>query len=289
MDKSSIAFSDNLSRALQSKKMSAISGQKMAKDTIDMFEGMRNERDAKLLFDLVKQKAEQINCISKPTLGRKKNLPKYSTLNLLDGYSSSESYNHKTPADYFRQVYYEVIDTFLWSLKDRFEQESYQYYAKMENVLLTAINRENVCKEGLQLLENMYSDDINIDSLLVELSILKHYCQDLHIVCFDDIHDFLKQNQDKMTLIPNIVNLVMLLLINPSTSATPERTFSMARRLKTWNRSTMTQKRFNSIAILNNNKQYTDKLSLVDIANEFASKNEKRKFVFGKFILSDIC
>ena len=119
----------------------------------------------------------------------------------------------------------------------------------MENVLLTAVNGEDVCEEGLQLLRNMYSDDLNVDALLVELSILKHYCQDLHVVCFDDIHDFLKQNQDKMALIPNIVNLVMLLLINPSTSATPERTFSMARRLKSWNRSTMTQKRFNSIAI----------------------------------------
>lgn len=46
--------------------------------------------------------------------------------------------------------------------------------------------------------------------------------------------------------------------------------FSVARRLKMWLCSTMSQKRFNSLALLNSNKAIFDELTLTDIANDFA-------------------
>ena len=48
-----------------------------------------------------------------------------------------------------------------------------------------------------------------------------------------------KGQQHQLMMMPNIVNLLKLLLVNPATSATAERSFSLARRLKTWMRSTM--------------------------------------------------
>ena len=75
------SLTDNLSRALQSKKMSAVSGQRLARQTMSMFEKMRNDRDAKLLFDLVKQNASKITRIKEPALGRQKNTPRYATIN----------------------------------------------------------------------------------------------------------------------------------------------------------------------------------------------------------------
>ena len=50
-----------------------------------------------------------------------------------------------------------------------------------------------------------------------------------------DIHSHLIHSEEK-TLLPNVVRVLMLLLINPATSASAERLFSMARRLKTWER-----------------------------------------------------
>ena len=88
-------------------------------------------------------------------------------------------------------------------------------------------------------------------------------------------------------LIQNVVLVCILLLINPATSATPERSFSLARRIMTWQRSTMTQKRFNAIAIMNCHKLYTDMLDLVAVGNEFVSKHNQRKVQFGTFIPSD--
>ena len=74
-----------------------------------------------------------------------------------------------------------------------------------------------------------------------------------------------------------------------ATSATPERSFSTMRRLKTWLRSTMSQSRFNSLTLINKNKSTVDGMSLVDIANdEFVSLQPSRQSVFGKFTDDDL-
>ena len=81
------------------------------------------------------------------------------------------------------------------------------------------------------------------------------------------------------------------LLVNQATSAAVERSLSSARKLKTWLRSTMTQTRFSNLTILNTvntHKQRTDKLCLIDVANEFTALNENRKSNFGAFKESDL-
>ena len=87
----------------------------------------------------------------------------------------------------------------------------------------------------------------------------------------------------KCTLIP-ILTIVHLILMNPATSCTPERSFSVARRIKTWLRSTMTTKRFNNLSILSIHKELTDSISLVDNGNEFASKYDGHRMNLGKFV-----
>ena len=63
-------MTDNLSTALQSKKMSAISGQKLARETISTIEKMRNDSDAQLFYDCVKIHAASHSRVTEPTLGR---------------------------------------------------------------------------------------------------------------------------------------------------------------------------------------------------------------------------
>ena len=84
-------------------------------------------------------------------------------------------------------------------------------------------------------------------------------------------------------MVHEIVTICKLLLVNPATSATRERSFSAARRLKTWLRSTMSQDRFSNLTVLNMHKERTDKLCLADVANEFVSRNDNRTRNFGTF------
>ena len=77
-------------------------------------------------------------------------------------------------------------------------------------------------------------------------------------------------------------------MVSPASDAIGERTFSTARRIKTWLRSTMRQVRCNNLAILNIYKEKTDAIDLISIANEFASGNDSRKKNFGTFTTEDL-
>ena len=89
-------------------------------------------------------------------------------------------------------------------------------------------------------------------------------------------------------MIRNIWKIVRIVLTSGATSATPERSFSMQRRIKTWIRSTMGQKRYNSLAILNTHTAEVDQLSLIEEAERFVSGQERRPNVFGKFSEKDL-
>ena len=106
---------------------------------------------------------------------------------------------------------------------------------------------------------------------------------------FSDILEHLESlHPTKCTLRPNLLTIVHLILINPATSCNPERSFSVARRIKTWLRSTMTTKRFNNLSILSIHKEVADSINLVNIGNEFASKYDRRRMNLCKFVSSDM-
>ena len=41
-----------------------------------------------------------------------------------------------TPEDYYRAIYFEALDTVVNCIKDRFDQEGYKIYSKLELLLL---------------------------------------------------------------------------------------------------------------------------------------------------------
>ena len=69
----------------------------------------------------------------------------------------------------------------------------------------------------------------------------------------------------------------------PATNATSERSFSALRRLKTWLRSTISECRLNWSMILHIHKDKTDALPIKGVANEFVTRNESRRRLFGHF------
>lgn len=79
-----------------------------------------------------------------------------------------------------------------------------------------------------------------------------------------------------------------LLVVNPATSAAAagECSFSSAQPMKTWLKSTMGDKRFSSLAMLNGHEQRTDSVCIADVAQEFVSCNENRKRNFCSYCSS---
>ena len=66
-------------------------------------------------------------------------------------------------------------------------------------------------------------------------------------------------------IINKVISVCKLILVNPASSASGERSFSAKRRL-----TTMRQERFSNLTILNSHKERTERLFLVDITNEFS-------------------
>ena len=72
--------------------------------------------------------------------------------------------------------------------------------------------------------------------------------------------------------------LVRLLLVVPVTLCEAERSFSSIRQLKTWLRSSATQKRLNlnNLAVCSTHRDPVDCLDLKKLVNTFTSSNERR-------------
>ena len=79
---------------------------------------------------------------------------------------------------------------------------------------------------------------------------------------------------------------VKILLEMPATYASSEHSFSGLLRIKTYLRTTMTQKRLNDLMVLNIHKQKTVLLNLAVVANKFVSSRENRVRLFGNLKLS---
>ncbi len=149
-------------------------------------------------------------------------------------WSRSPCQSSQTVDDHYQQIYYESIDVIVASIKDRFKQPSYKTFAALETMLLNAIN-ENPFENELHHLQTTYEGDVSIEFLKMELGIFKQLFTENPACCFDDILEKLQKATEEKYLIPNVTRVCKLLLVNPATSATPERSFSLARRVKTSN------------------------------------------------------
>ena len=108
---------------------------------------MRNDECTKLFYDYVKKCAYQHALIEEPKLNRKRRKPNSATLQIIDGFeSNAEICYSENILDKYRVMYFEVVDLFITSLKDRFEQEAFFVYSRIEDFLLISIKDENIKK-----------------------------------------------------------------------------------------------------------------------------------------------
>ena len=85
-------------------------------------------------------------------------------------------------------------------------------------------------------------------------------------------------------MFPTVEALVRLLLVNPASSATAERSFSSLRRLKSYTRSTCGQMHLNNIALCHVHKDILDKLDVKKLMQEFVLRKDNRRALFGKIL-----
>ena len=116
----------------------------------------------------------------------------------------------------------------------------------MESLLIGVLSSQDVSSQMDYMKEN-YADDVRTGYLFSQLEILKVLIKDAQINCFADVLKAVKSLTDhERHMITEVIVICKLLLVNPATSATGERSF----RVKTWLRANMKQQRFNNVALL---------------------------------------
>ena len=266
------SHSDNPSKALQSTKMSAVSSQRVALLTKSVLESIRNDESSSAFYSVVLRKSNEEG-MSEPVLPRKRRAPARIEI------GSGPPTFHETAEDHYRCVYFEALDLVINAIQQRFSQPSFKAYEKMESLFIKGLEGKP-CKAELEFM-TAYNDDLNLDTLKVQLQVLHQILKDKGAIeCFDDVlFEIKKLSNAERSLVSEAVTLCKLLAVNRATSASCERTFSAARQIKTWLRASMTQRRFCNLTLLNCHKKETEKLNVIEIAKTFllaAMKTEKR-------------
>ena len=278
------SHTDNLSKTLQAEKMSACTSKRTAELVVSVLEGLRNKDSFKNLFQIITDNASTIYFIVQLGLSRKRKAPQYFTLHYVDGNQRTVQAHHPfTAQNRYCESYFEAVDNMISAIRERFKQSSFEAYENMESLIVKTITSEDASKEASYLKAN-YGTEININQFsTVEADILRTIFRELKPACFGDILNEVESlPKGQLCLLSNF-KILELLLGNLATIATPQRSFSLARRIKTWLHSTSAASRFNSFSILHAHKSVTDSTDLVEVANEFTSKCDSRKRIFGRF------
>ena len=176
------------------------------------------------------------------------------------------------------------MDLLIQELHDRFEQKEI-----IQPVLSTEslANGERHAVELEQFTASVFKDDLSIEKLDRELAILVDVINvELpnvkRVTSIRTICEAMRAHANRQML-SEVHKLLRLYLTIPITSSTSERSFSALRRLLTYLRSTMTEKRLNNCFLLHFHKDLTDRINLQDVTKEFIGVNEERSHYFGSF------
>ena len=149
-----LRHTDNLSKSLQHKSLSAAEGQRLAKLTLHVLQSLRNEDHFKNFYArvLVDQVRFQVGA---PALPRKRKAPQRYQI------GTAEGDFHTAPEDYYRQIYYEALDFVVQAVSDRFDQPGYRVYQNLEE-LVARVKRTKMSLKPCLLSTKMTCQDWNL-------------------------------------------------------------------------------------------------------------------------------
>ena len=183
----------------------------------------------------------------------------------------------ETPEDAYRRIFYAAVDSLAATLQRRCESGDESVLATAEKALLTGE------REAVQ--ETAGAFGLNASRLSLHIEMLRDICarRGSKVTNSRDLMQLLLADLSLLELLPEVSQLVRLLLTVPATSCASERSFSLLRRLKSYLRATTSQARLNHAAVC---ATYGDELSELNLANiiaEFARRSPQRVRLFGAF------
>ena len=288
---------DALSQTLQDKTMTLLEGKTLAKGTMQCLRDVRNENMFNLFYAKVLKRQHQL-CISDPKLPRRtRNMRDYCQMQRnvqVDGLeSASQPFQHDNVSEHYKHQHCECIDTLVANLDDRFQQDTIEILSGVEEFFIHCLKSPNAVNE------EVYDDFLSSAGMVhfqedVDLLKLKHEFVQLHFrfnnhASMNNFHDIIKffeivvsSDYNHKLFMPNIIDLLKLVMIHPATTASCERSFRLSKLIKSDVRSTMTHERFNHLCLIKHYKHLLSEVPVESLMQEFVSVNDRRKKHFGR-------
>ena len=164
-------------------------------------------------------------------------------------------------------------------ISERFEGAGVREQEKLERLLLGPADLTHL--ETVKKSMDVWPSDLDLHELFPQLHVFKAA---KNFSCLAEAAaEYQSMSEDSRMLLPQVKTLLKLLLLPPASTATAERSFSAMRRLKSWLRSSMGQTRLNAVALCHVHKDRLETVDIRALAGEFASRNDSRRMIFGKF------
>ncbi|XP_052818330.1 zinc finger MYM-type protein 1-like [Mya arenaria] len=149
-----LKHSDNLSKALQYKDMSASEGHDLAHVTVSTLSKLRTDDAYHQFWGSIDTKLDNVD-VNEPTLPQGCKLPKrYETGDADYEYPNS-------PKDLYRQQYFEALDMAINCIQDRFDQPGFRLYTRLQDSLLKSVVEDPTAADDIQHVMEVYKGDIN--------------------------------------------------------------------------------------------------------------------------------
>lgn len=261
---------ESLNRSLQSAKMTVAGMLESAKTVRSQLQCLREDSKYDKMFKEAEQMIESLD-LKDLSIPRTKKPPARVC-------GLAEAFHTQSVPRYFKIEYLKLVDVAIQQLSDRIiDCPGLLRYCELEAMLLSGKVNEAISKQYPELKCEGRSFQTQLDMFHCLPAITTTMTLSLDICC-----DVLRSMVPAMrAMFPHVEALIRLLLVNPASSATAERSFSSLRRLKTYLRSTCGQQRLNNIAICHVHKNVLDEVDVDELMKEFILYRDRREVVFG--------
>lgn len=187
------------------------------------------------------------------------------------------------PEEKFRVfVFNKCVDIIIQQLTARYESmnDITDKFSLLQPRVLCSLEEEEIVERANRLCK-FYSSDLSptLPQQLVSFqTVMREKIRELSTVT-ELARLLIVDNSIIASSVPDLCTLLQLYLTLPVTTATPERSFSKLKIIKTYLRSTMSQTRLNSLAVLSIENEESRSVDIDKVVNEFLSHKERR---FGK-------
>nr|XP_054761170.1 zinc finger MYM-type protein 1-like [Lytechinus pictus] len=262
-----IAILEQLNSAMQARSANISGMLEAARVTTNEIRESRNENAFHTVYLTTEQKVEEYE-LEPLQLPRRRRVPQRLA-------GEGEQYTPDNPEVYFRQMYFSFLDKIIMQLEERFDpsKSGLEAYVQLEEALLGK-------REDLDILKRYPEMSANILAIQLPMFLQTTGASSLH----EAVEAYRKMVPEVRALFPEVRTLMKLLLVCPVSSSECERSFSTLRRLKSWLRNTMTQRRLNAVAVCNVHCGILDQVNIEEVAKEFAARSDIRKNIYGNFL-----